>query len=701
MSAKSARAVRYRPLRRILLQQELDAVRNQRKVAQASFTAHRLSWFFERAVVHVANTVTEPFNFVTTSRLPRPLPSSYPDQVRTFLELAVQHNIPTNSVVTAIASSVILDAYLPFAHAFSSEDAFSTLYGPSLLDCLEETFLLKRCVLCRVGCDVKVVLKPPTAGVRIISVDGGGIRGVIPLQIMLLLEASMGRACRLQNFIDIAFGTSAGGLIILELFAKQSSVTSCSDTFSKFAARTFSEPSKGTAAVASSIRSWVRLLLNDGLYSDNAIDSSLREDFGTLERLFDFRTNATSLPKIAVTATTTGNGSTILLSNYNEFWTSAPPGAKRAATTYRHVRPKDPEDEPLLWKAARATSAAPPCVSPASLSRASQTDGSKFFSAASVTNLVAYQDGGLGNPNPTDIAIEEAARMWRSEVPNDVILSLGTGFLPPAMTPKSSSFRESLRNGAAMRVWRWSKSRLQNVLDAEEIHRHLLGCLDPQSQAGYYRLNLELPDTLPRLDDAQCMDDLRTRVNKSRDEKLLTNIKLSLAASSFFFELDDPPKYGHGGHYICQGTIRVRGAFLQTCALLRGIDHGPVEFLKDGEELAKIHLEEGICLNCRRFNLPVKFLVRHLEQEKVTISIRLENNLVSCISSFPQSMDWFTLQQSMGYPVRSGHREFDSCSCRRGKSIAGPLLRKRTTLAPDTPDGGKKRRTRGSIATWV
>ncbi|KAK1091381.1 hypothetical protein LTR48_006405 [Friedmanniomyces endolithicus] len=140
MSAKSARAVRYRPLRRILLQQELDAVRNQRKVAQASFTAHHLSWFFERAVVHVASTVTEPFNFVTTSRLPRPLPSSYPDQVRTFLELAVQHNIPTNSVVTAIASSVILDAYLPFAHAFSPEDAFSTLYGPSLLDCLEETY---------------------------------------------------------------------------------------------------------------------------------------------------------------------------------------------------------------------------------------------------------------------------------------------------------------------------------------------------------------------------------------------------------------------------------------------------------------------------------------------------------------------------------------------------------------------------------
>jgi len=49
--------------------------------------------------------------------------------------------------------------------------------------------------------------------VRILSIDGGGIRGIIPAMILAELERRAGRpACRLFDFIA---GTSTGGIIAL------------------------------------------------------------------------------------------------------------------------------------------------------------------------------------------------------------------------------------------------------------------------------------------------------------------------------------------------------------------------------------------------------------------------------------------------------------------------------------------------------
>ena len=57
------------------------------------------------------------------------------------------------------------------------------------------------------------MLKPPTAGVRILCIDGGGIRGVIPLEFLGLLQGDIGPECPIQDFFDMAFGTSSGNCI--------------------------------------------------------------------------------------------------------------------------------------------------------------------------------------------------------------------------------------------------------------------------------------------------------------------------------------------------------------------------------------------------------------------------------------------------------------------------------------------------------
>src|SRR5205814_7260003 len=62
-------------------------------------------------------------------------------------------------------------------------------------------------------------LKPPTAGVRILCIDGGGVRGIIPLNVMALLQILAGQDFHVQDLFDLKFGTSAGGTLFFQTYA--------------------------------------------------------------------------------------------------------------------------------------------------------------------------------------------------------------------------------------------------------------------------------------------------------------------------------------------------------------------------------------------------------------------------------------------------------------------------------------------------
>lgn len=55
-----------------------------------------------------------------------------------------------------------------------------------------------------------MVLHPPTAGPRILSIDGGGVCGVIPPEFLRLLQKVVRRNCEVQSLFGLAFGTSSG-----------------------------------------------------------------------------------------------------------------------------------------------------------------------------------------------------------------------------------------------------------------------------------------------------------------------------------------------------------------------------------------------------------------------------------------------------------------------------------------------------------
>lgn len=70
-------------------------------------------------------------------------------------------------------------------------------------------FSIRSCILCGWG-RVIAGYKPPTAGIRILSIDGGGIRGVVPLAFLDFLQKTVGSQPCLQDLFDLAFGTSSG-----------------------------------------------------------------------------------------------------------------------------------------------------------------------------------------------------------------------------------------------------------------------------------------------------------------------------------------------------------------------------------------------------------------------------------------------------------------------------------------------------------
>ena len=80
---------------------------------------------------------------------------------------------------------------------------------------LEHHYVLQYCNLCEAKGYIYARLRPPTAGIRMLTVDGGGICGVIPLQFLSMLQDNLGTHLAIQDLFDAAFGTSAGKLIIL------------------------------------------------------------------------------------------------------------------------------------------------------------------------------------------------------------------------------------------------------------------------------------------------------------------------------------------------------------------------------------------------------------------------------------------------------------------------------------------------------
>lgn len=297
------------------------------------------------------------------------------------------------------------------------------------------------------------------------------------------------------------------------------------------------------------------------------------------------------------------------------------------------------------------------------------------------------------NPNPTEIALEECAHAWPSRPRRDLIVSIGTGIVADAASPIGPS-RAAFADCMPFRVARWSRSRLCKVLDPQVIHRrvkHTLYSHDRPSFDRYFRMNLDMPGPLPRMDDVTCMTPLMADAGERGSDATFVRIKLAVIASSFFFELDDMPAWVVGGRRLCVGTIRVRGDPARVLELLASDPTDLVRFTKDDEDLAVGRPSDWLCAQCGRFGRPVGFLVPSMI-EPVTLSVRVGHGPEQAISGFPRELQWFVDQQRLHDPFSSAPSSASECVC-RVKSKPRPLVvRKRA--APERSSGPRMKRRR-------
>ena len=74
-------------------------------------------------------------------------------------------------------------------------------------------FTVRDCFLCGLTTSgVQVKYLPDNAGVRVLTIDGGGVRGLETLQYLMALQERIGLPYPVQDNFDLAYGTSSGRL---------------------------------------------------------------------------------------------------------------------------------------------------------------------------------------------------------------------------------------------------------------------------------------------------------------------------------------------------------------------------------------------------------------------------------------------------------------------------------------------------------
>jgi patatin-like phospholipase/acyl hydrolase len=289
--------------------------------------------------------------------------------------------------------------------------------------------------------------------IRILSIDGGGIRGIVPAGILAEIERRTAKP--ISTLFDLLAGTSTGGILVLAMVrpdgAKQAahSANDMIEFYERLGPAIFS---KSLAQFLGSADGLIR-----SKYSDGPIENALQDFFGS-SRLSDALTS-------------------VFVPSYEL--------RQRTPFFFRSVRAKqDPEFDYPMHTVARSTSAAPTYFPPESIS----TPGTN-------QNYVMI-DGGVFANNPAACALVEA-RVQFPQAEDFTLVSLGTGAL------KEPSLMTTTRNWG---MAQWARPILDTVLDGvsstvDYQMAQLLGAREDGTQR-YYRFQPALSSSGQTMDNA-------------------------------------------------------------------------------------------------------------------------------------------------------------------------------------------------------
>jgi patatin-like phospholipase/acyl hydrolase len=153
--------------------------------------------------------------------------------------------------------------------------------------------------------------------VGVLSIDGGGVRGIIPVVVLERLQKCMGIGVPIQEFFQLAVGTSVGALIGLTMFREGISPAGCREIFKNQAGTAFEGGGQYSSSLLSGPLRLVSTVLRDGAYEANGLENVLMDTYGRDTRMLDASYATKTGTKLAALVATAGDPAVLLFTNYN------------------------------------------------------------------------------------------------------------------------------------------------------------------------------------------------------------------------------------------------------------------------------------------------------------------------------------------------------------------------------------------------
>ncbi|KRZ04483.1 Calcium-independent phospholipase A2-gamma [Trichinella zimbabwensis] len=272
-------------------------------------------------------------------------------------------------------------------------------------------------------------------GIRLLSIDGGGTRGLMAIEILEALESACA-GYRIHELFDYMVGVSTGAIIVALIGGLRLNAAECRTIYELVPARLFAQ---------SKISGSLGLMRSHSYYSTETWVTLLRQALG--EKTFLQTTHRKVHPKLGLVSCVPNDGRLFpfVFRNYNH-----PIGLRsnfEGSCQYR------------LWEAVQASAAAP-----------------GYFQECRLHNLL-HQDGGMIANNPTAVGIHECRHLWPN-IPFQCILSIGNGSFRVNNRRCSTADYSSLRDRIAQII--------ESATETEMVHRTISDLLQPST---YIRLN--------------------------------------------------------------------------------------------------------------------------------------------------------------------------------------------------------------------
>ncbi|EXU95505.1 patatin-like phospholipase [Metarhizium robertsii] len=507
-----------------------------------------------------------------------------------------------------------------------------------------DRFIVRSCFLCDNACNLVVLDRPPTTGVGLLCLDGGGVRGIVQTEILRLLEERIGLPIRIQEHFQLAAGVSA-----------------------------------------------VLALWNRSLYSAQSLEAAIEQTYGDRRRMLDPSYASSIGARILLPVARSPEPSIFVFTNYNGVGDDVKergpctnmPGGQLTASGHRAVQGSGYE----LYGNGNHIAVS-----------------DVFFPPKFILGIGWLQDAGMIENNPITLLLSQYYRLYSKNGTYQFLLNIGSGSKSNDVRPRHGSSGGVI----AAVVEAYKTSALNRVMSAYEWLLSGLSywgryttSIDNTSELRdrCIRLDTSLEGMEARLDDVKAIPKLKQRVHN--DASLSTDIESMadrIIASMFYFELEDVPVQDGATFKGPSRILCLRKSGDPTLSLLiEKLMAWNARFVVNDKVMAGNFLSPAFWDETGNFFMPVEF---QTEGQKLSASLRWPDGRNYPLSGSPYRLCTLVEKQGLDAPFglpdhRRWHRKPRhignaplSVECEDRK----PGLKRKSTTKAAREDGCKRRR---------